>query len=440
LSDPLVYVRAVHFAATLLVAGVAIFHVLIAEPAFRRAKGDSRVAVVVRSRLTRLAWIGLVFAVISGAAWLVLTAAAMSEQPVAGVFSGGVLWTVLSDTTFGNDWLARAVLACLLAGLLIPALSKQRIASRPIKSALVISAAALAGSLAWAGHAAGGLGVEAAVHPVADVLHLVAAAAWVGALVPLTLLLGTVTPDAAALPIARTATLRFSTLGIASVATLLLSGLINTWYLAGSVSALVGTDYGRLLLAKIALFLCMVAIAAFNLFRLTPPIVKIADVAAALPALRQLRRNAAIEAIAGAIVLVIVAVLGTLPPAIHAAHQHPVYGAVPADAAFQHIHTEQGMADVTIMPGRVGPARATIRLWTGEFEPLEAHAVTFTLTAPTAGSKPTTRVASQDSDGAWQVDGIELSQPGNWTVTVDAALGPGKHILLDAPIVIDPQN
>jgi uncharacterized membrane protein len=248
-----------------------------------------------------------------------------------------------------------------------------------------------------------------------------------------------VTPEAASLAIARTATLRFSTLGLASVAMLLASGLINTWYLAGGVPALVGTDYGRWLLAKIAVFLGMVAIAAFNRLRLTPRIVQTANAAAAWQALGQLRRNAAVETIAGAIVVAIIAVLGTLPPASHAAHLHPAYGAIPADAAFQHIHTEQGMADVTIMPGRVGTARATIRLWDGDFGPLEAKAVTLTLTPPAAAAKPTPRIAAQDSDGAWQVDGIELSRPGNWTVTVDAVVGPAKHLLLDAPIVIEGQ-
>jgi len=49
---------------------------------------------------------------------------------------------------------------------------------------------------------------------------------------------------------ARTATVRFSTLGIVSIATILFTGIVNTWYLAGSISALVGTDYGRLLLTK----------------------------------------------------------------------------------------------------------------------------------------------------------------------------------------------
>ena len=34
--------------------------------------------------------------------------------------------------------------------------------------------------------------------------------------------------------------------------------------------ALIGTEYGRLLLAKVALFLTMVTIAAVNLLRMTP--------------------------------------------------------------------------------------------------------------------------------------------------------------------------
>ena len=46
---------------------------------------------------------------------------------------------------------------------------------------------------------------------------------------------------------AQTATLRFSTLGILSVGTLLATGIVNSWYLVGSIPALTGTPYGRLL-------------------------------------------------------------------------------------------------------------------------------------------------------------------------------------------------
>ena len=436
MADPLIYARAIHFAATMLAAGVVLFAVFVAAPAWRGAAGNGAVAIKVRPRLAVIAWIGLALAAISGAAWLVLTAATMSDLPAAKIFGDGVLWTVLSQTTFGRAWLARFVLAGALATTLPALLSPQRHKTRWLEAAAAALAAAFAGTLAWSGHAAGGLGSEAIVHPAADVLHLIAAAAWVGALLPLIMLFAGA--DDASLAMARAATARFSILGIVSVGTLLVTGIVNTYYLAGSVPALLHTDYGRLLLIKIALFLAMVAIATVNRFRLTPQLLLETSIAASRDALRQLRRNAAIEALAGAIIIAIVAALGTVVPAIHAAHQHPTYEAVPADAAFVHIHLVEGMADVTIRPGRTGRARAAIRLWNEDFGPLEARQVSVTLTAPGATANPTTLPALQRRDGAWEVNGIELSEPGNWTVTVDVVLDANKRLTLTAPIVIEP--
>jgi copper resistance protein D len=437
-TDPMIYVRAVHFAATIMAAGVVFFIVFVAAPALRKTDDkpdDKRVRAALLPQLAFIAWFSLVLAVGSGAVWLVLTAASMSGQPPADVLSGGVVWTVLSQTHFGWDWTARLILACLLAGTYMPLLSARDRAVW-LDTAAIVLAACLIGTLAWAGHAAGGEGVEAIVHPAADFLHLVAAAAWLGALIPLALLLGGAGEDGS-LAVARAATLRFSTLGLVSVGTLLVTGSINTWYLAGSIPALVGTDYGRLLLAKIALFFVMVAIAAVNRLRFTPRLVQDQRATAAQDARRQLRRNAVIETLLGAAIICIVAVLGTEPPGSHANH-HPVYGAIPDDAAFVHIHTEQAMADVMIRPGRPGAARATIHLWNEDSEPLDVREMKFSVTPPAGGSASPPRLAVQDADGAWLVDGIELSQPGNWTVTVDAALKPSGTIVLSAPIVIDP--
>ncbi len=436
MNDPLFYARAIHFAASIMVAGVVFFIVFVAEPAFRHTKDDARVAVAVRIRLAWIAWIGLVVALASGVPWLVIVAESMSGQPLGALTSQGILWTVLTQTDFGNDWLLRLVLACALGGLFVHFLSVKGVTSLGLKAVTAVLAAALVGSLAWAGHAIGGQGVEGFVHPAADVLHLIAAAAWAGALVPLAVLLTMTGPHAAGLAAARTATQRFSTLGIVSVAALLLTGTVNAWYLVGSVSALTGTDYGRLLLVKLALFAGMVGIAAFNWSRLTPRLLQNADATGAQRARRQLRRNAAIEAAMGALVICIVATLGILPPASHV-HEHGRPGAIPADASFQHIHTENGMADVTVEPGHVGVAGVTIHLWDAEENALDAQQLTLTLAPPTAGGNPITRPAVQNSDGLWHVDGIELSQPGNWMVTIDAVLGPGKRLTLAAPIVID---
>ena len=435
MNDLLIYARAVHFAATIMAAGVAFFAVWIAEPALRKSPNGGLEAAL-RRRLAWLAWLSLGFCLLSGAAWFLLTAASMSGQPLARIYAQDVLWTVLSQTVFGNDWIVRLVLACSLAATFIPLLSARGAASPWLKSAAVMFAAALVGSLAWAGHAIGAEGAEGIVHPAADVLHLVAAATWAGALVPLALLLAMAGQDAPALAAARTATLRFSTLGIASVATLLVSGLANTWYLAGSVAALTQTQYGHLLIIKIALFFAMVGVAAVNRLRLTPRLIADGDPAAAQRARRALCRNASIEAALGAAVIVIVAALGTLPPGSHADH-HAAEALIPPDAAFQHIHGEDGMADVTIEPGHVGTASAAVHLLNDDLDTLVARQLALTLTAPAPGSKPVTRPTIVDADGTWHVGGIALRMPGNWTVAVDAQLPSGKHLKLTAPIKID---
>ncbi len=91
------------------------------------------------------------------------------------------------------------------------------------------------------------------------------------------------------------------------------TGLVNSWMLVGSVEALTGTRYGRMLLAKIVLFLVMLSIAGFNRLILTPRLMR-AQVGAEKIPVRQLRNNSLIEAALGAAILVIVGILGTLPP------------------------------------------------------------------------------------------------------------------------------
>ena len=433
MTDPIVAVRFIHFAATIAATGVVFFVVLVFEPAVRGA--DARVFKTLRTPLAVIAWSGLALSVASGVAWLVVNAAAMSGQTIADAISADVLWTVLSQTTFGIGWLVRLVLACGLAAAFVRLLAAQADQPLWLETAAVAMAVAFVGSLAWAGHAIGGQGLEAVLHPAADALHLIAAAAWLGTLIPLALLLGLNANDAAALATMRAATLRFSTLGLLSVGALLATGIVNTWYLVGSIAALPGTDYGRLVVLKIALFLSMVAVAAVNRLRLTPKLVDDRSSAAAETARRHLRRNATIEASLGAIVITVVAVLGVLPPGSHDHHTSEL--AIPVEASFQHIHTEQGMADIVIEPGRVGTAAATIHLSNDEGDTLDAREVTVTLTAPSAASKATTYAAVRDDDDNWQIDGVVLTEPGDWSIGVDALLRSGKRLELKAGIVIE---
>jgi copper resistance protein D len=330
LDDPLIWVRAIHFAATLSAAGVVFFLAFVGAPAFRAVPADEPVAGAVRRRLARVAWCSLALAVLSGAAWLASLSAQMSERPLSALWSDDVVRTVLFDTDFGHVWLARSASAALLAVALYPSYFAAARTAPWRRGVALTCAAALVAALAFTGHAAAGTGAEGLIQQGADMLHLLAAAAWVGALVPLALLLGAAAADRgeSSLAMARTATLRFSTLGIVSVATVLATGLVNGWELAGSPAALFGTPYGRLLLAKVALFLLMVAVAAVNRLRLTPRLVQDLDVSACREALRQLRDNSLIEALLGAAIFFVVGVLGTLPPGNDATSR---YRAAPYD-------------------------------------------------------------------------------------------------------------
>jgi copper resistance protein D len=328
LSDPLVWVRFLHFAATVSLSGLVIFHAFVGQPAL--SAGDAAIARPIAGRLARLAWASLVLAVLTAAALLMVQAASMGERPLSALWSDDLVATVLLDTDFGHAWLARLALVLLLtAALHAPYFDAPAPAWR--RGAALVLAVAFVAALAFTGHAAAGEGAEGVIHETADVLHLVAAAAWLGALLPLAIVLRAAKDDggASALAVARAATLRFSTLGIASVGTVLATGVVNTWELVGSWTALFGTIYGRLLLVKIALFLAMLAIAAVNRTRLTPRLVAGGD--AAGTALRQLRANALTEAIIGALILFVVAMLGTLPPgredvsALPAAHYNSLF-------------------------------------------------------------------------------------------------------------------
>jgi Copper resistance protein D len=63
---------------------------------------------------------------------------------------------------------------------------------------------------------------------------------------------------------------RFSLLATWAVALLIASGIVNTWYMTEGMRHLFGTEYGSLVLAKIALLVIMLGFASVNRFWLTP--------------------------------------------------------------------------------------------------------------------------------------------------------------------------
>jgi copper resistance protein D len=421
--DPLILLRGVHLGATALATGTAGFTVLVGEPAFRGSTGIVPAEfAALRRRWNALIVIALAFAIVSGAGWLVLLAANIYGVSVVEVCRDGGVWSVAAETRFGLVWEIRLALALAVALLLVTRW-------RP---ALLLAAAALIGSLAVVGHAGAAPGAAGIVHLAADTLHLIAAGAWVGGLPALALLMDRARRAASPAwrALAAAAARRFSPLGIVAVATVATTGLINCWYMLGGPRDLFTTDYGRLVLLKIGLFAAMAGIAAVNRFHLTPRL----ELAGAV---RALERNSFAETGLGLCVLFVVGALGTLSPSAHD-HMHVAGAPIEADAAFVHVHSQRGMADVSISPARCRLASIQIRLMREDVSLLPAKDVGVVLTPQEPAAAPSiSRRASRLPDARWKVAGLEIGQVGVWIVKLTIKTGIGEPFVFDAPFVID---
>jgi putative copper resistance protein D len=180
LTEPLTWVRAVHYASMVQLVCVFAFLSFVAEPAVRRVpERDPSAFWCLRVRLIRLAWLSLATGFVSGALWLFFVAAEMSGQPLGRLLADNIIVTVLTRTQFGRDWQLRFVLAVVLIVCLVALGADRRgapvVAARTV--GLLLSAGGLA-TLAWAGHARGTAGFAGAVHLSSDVIHLLAAGTW----------------------------------------------------------------------------------------------------------------------------------------------------------------------------------------------------------------------------------------------------------------------
>ncbi|MEM7730668.1 MAG: CopD family protein, partial [Pseudomonadota bacterium] len=141
------------------------------------------------------------------------------------------------------------------------------------------------------------------MHGVSVTLHLLTAALWVGALMPLRR--AACTPEGADL------LHHFSVIAAYAVGLLVAAGVALSWLLSGSLSALFGTAYGWVLLTKVALVTGLLALAALNKWRFVPAL-RSGDANAA----EKLRHSISVEMAAVVLILLVTATITsvTTPP------------------------------------------------------------------------------------------------------------------------------
>lgn len=304
METTIVLLRWAQYAASFVLMGGALFSVY-ALP----AAGPSSAAALGWPR--RLLAAAAVLLGITSVAGLLLQTA-----NVAGSFSAAIdpttLVSVFTEMAMGASSLVRALAAMLSVVLLL--------SLRPGRSSWLLASvlgAITTASMAWMGHGAASEGGEGVIHLSADILHLVAAAVWIGALAFFAGLAVQRPLDDERLRAFHSALAGFSGVGSAVVATLVASGLVNSWFLVGPSGwpALARSLYGQLLVLKLAVFVAMALMAAVNRFRLTPALrASLDDPGQAGAAVAHLRRSLLLEFGAALTLALLVAWLGRLAP------------------------------------------------------------------------------------------------------------------------------
>ncbi|OJY48038.1 MULTISPECIES: copper homeostasis membrane protein CopD [unclassified Sphingomonas] len=301
---PIVATRLALYADLGLLFGVPLF-------ALYALRGEERGQLLpFRLIVGTLAAVGAILSLLGFASM----AASMTGTGLAGL-DRGIMMMLISETAVGWAFVAReAALILALAFCL-------RIPRKPVPFLVLASAtgAVAVGTLAWSGHAAASEGTAAIVHLAGDIVHLLAASAWLGALAVLTgLMMMRREPTAERVRITHRALAGFATVGSILVALIIVTGVLNGLVLVGfDAFWLLGTTlYGQLLITKIALFAAMLWLAASHRFRLTPALGAALEQDDAASAASTLRRSLVVETVLAFAILALVAWLGTLAPPI----------------------------------------------------------------------------------------------------------------------------
>lgn len=280
------------FGALLFLSVLGAPAIAVMEPR-ERADAERRCATLAAWSLAlgafcEIAWLVVESGVLAGAGFAVLPAAVA---------------VVALHTEFGH--LVLAQVAFLVCGFFL--LGKRRSGAR------VAFAATLSGIVvlleAWHLHAAA-MDPGPSLFLACEALHVIAAAAWLGSLLPLALLIRDAPPR-----IGLAALLRYSAFAKPLVAALVVTAAFQGLVLVGSVEAFFTTPYGRVVVIKIVLFAILVGFALRHRYRMVPALSG-RDPGAVR---RDLWRSVLGETGFGVAIVVVAAVLSSLAPPTMAA-------------------------------------------------------------------------------------------------------------------------
>ena len=382
-----------------------------------------------------------------GAGWLVSVVGAGALFLLQGPYGAGVGIGDLADPGLSGDTLATQYGKLILLRLLVLAFAA---------GALRRLAAARGDDIRAPRSAVGGLGVvflvtfslsehagQGNLVPVwatLDSLHLAAASVWVGGLAVLACAMlrhSTAADLAAVLP-------RWSRLAMVAVLTLVVTGTAQAWRQIGSIGALTGTEYGLLVLGKVAALIVMLVLGDMGrrwIVRRTaavaPTVVELAVAAAVLgtgstsaatpadvdtapetpagpvaPSIGRLRASVSAEVGIAVVVLGLTAVLVNTAPGSQAFA--PPYSAT---VVGQGNNGEAITVTLEVEQTKAGLTSMRISTHTKDGAVLPFVAADGTLTERSSGLGPVNFSFAGAGPGRATAPAVVVPAPGTWTLT-----------------------
>ncbi|SVJ77797.1 copper resistant protein PcoD [Klebsiella pneumoniae] len=258
----------------------------------------------------------ITFAVVTGIILtginMLLVSNAMSGVTDLRELSIHVIEMVIEETDVGISWIVRLCALFTTLGALFLYTNK-RVLSCLL---MTMSGGVALATLAWGGHAVMHDGLHYYLHLLSDLTHLGAAGAWTGALVAFAILLMRRNEhNAQSVIVISDSLAKFATAGTVIVVALILSALVNYLYIAeGNLTPLFNSSWGRILLAKTALFVLMLLLAAANRFHLGPRLEVMVREGNYDRSVALMRNSILTEFVVAIIILGAVAWLGMLAP------------------------------------------------------------------------------------------------------------------------------
>jgi copper transport protein len=410
--EPLV-ARTVMFLAVMISIGLFVMRFLLARSLVRRAGPRSLRPLSIAFAISSVIGLVAIFAYLD---------ASTAIDSLRSVFDLATLVPLFGVTAFGRGYLDMLICFALFcfAGWVSLSVDRSDRTRRSLAELAAHTGALLAAGAVLIIPGTSGHAAQTAPRGLtlgADWVHLVSGSVWLGGLVGLLILWGTLGPARRVEGLALVAP-RFSKLALASVTTLAASGIIEAIDHMPAIEALWRTGYGVAILVKVAILLAAMLLASGNLLRSAPQLFAArADVSRGAAAVGLLGRLVCGETVLVAGAVFVAALLSSLaPPPPAFALQNAALAQIGPGQTARSVSVHGYRLSVLVSPNKAAAPNAFALRITHAGRPVDGATVTLTFNQTEMEMPEQEYGLRQTGPGTYARSAPALIMVGNWNL------------------------